>query len=99
MYFGRDRPGGEVSEEEFQTFLRTVVTPRFSDGLTVVNASGQFRGNTGEIIKEKTKLVILIHSNTQDENRAIQEIIDKYKAQFQQESVLRVTSIPTQVEF
>lgn len=99
LYFGRTRPRGEVSEEEFQTFLRTVVTPRFPDGLTVVNANGQFRGSAGEIIREKTKLVILIHPNTQDKNRAIQEIIDKYKAQFQQESVLRVTSIPTQVGF
>lgn len=36
-FFGRNRPGGEVSEEQFQKFLQTVVTPRFPDGLTVVS--------------------------------------------------------------
>lgn len=99
LYFGRNRPEGEVSEEEFQKFLRTVVTPLFPDGLTVLNASGQFRGSAGKIIREKTKVVVLIYPYSYKNTRAIQEIINKYKQQFQQESVLRVTSIPTQVEF
>ncbi|MBW4638496.1 MAG: DUF3574 domain-containing protein [Gloeocapsa sp. UFS-A4-WI-NPMV-4B04] len=99
LYFGRNRPGGEVSEEQFQKFLQTVVTPRFPDGLTVVNANGQFRVSSGQIIREKTKLVILIYPNSYQKNRAVQEIIDKYKAQFQQGSVLRVTSIPAKVGF
>lgn len=98
LYFGRNKPGGEVSEQDFQMFLQNVVTPRFPDGLTVLNTLGQFRGSKGIII-EKTKLLILIHSNSQEDRREIQEIIDKYKDQFQQESVLRVTSTPAQVRF
>lgn len=92
LYFGRNRPVGIVSEQQFQDFLRTVITPRFPDGLTVIDANGQFRNSTGIIVREPTKIVILIHSNSQEERRAIQEIINRYKSQFQQESVLRATS-------
>jgi hypothetical protein len=101
LYFGRNRPEpyGEVSDAEFGNFLKAVVTPRFPDGLTVLNALGQFRGSNRTIIREKTKLLILIHSNSQEDRQEIQEIIDKYKDQFQQESVLRVTSVPAQVRF
>lgn len=92
LYFGRNRPNGIVSEKQFQDFLRTVITPRFPDGLTVIDANGQFRGSTGIIVREPTKIVILIHSSSQEERREIQEIINLYKSQFQQESVLRATS-------
>ena len=74
------------------------VTPRFPDGLTVLDVNGQFIGSKG-IIKEKTKLLILIHSNREEDKQEIQEVIDEYKTKFHQESVLRVTSMPKQVRF
>ncbi len=98
LYFGRNKPVGQVSNQDFQLFLQNEITPRFPDGLTVLDADGQFLGSNG-IIKEKTKLLILIHSNSQEDQQEIQEIIDEYKKQFQQESVLRVTSTPQQVRF
>lgn len=98
LYFGRNKSVGEVSNRDFQLFLQNEVTPRFPDGLTVLDANGQFLGSNG-IIKEKTKLLVLIHSNSQEDREEIQEIVDKYKKQFQQESVLRVTSTPKQVRF
>lgn len=98
LYFGRNKPVGQVSNQDFQRFLQNKVTPRFPDGLTVLDADGQFLGSNG-IIKEKTKLLILIHSNSEEDQQEIQEIIDDYKKQFHQESVLRVTSTPGQVRF
>jgi hypothetical protein len=99
LYFGRSRPGGIISEQEFQKFLSQEITPRFPEGLTVVDATGQFRNRKGVIIKEPTKIVILIHPNSQKKNQAIQEIINLYKSRFNQESVLDVTSIPARVKF
>ncbi len=78
--------------------MQQEVTPRFPDGLTILDANGQFLGSKG-IIKEKTKLLILIYSNREEDKQEIQEIIDEYKTKFQQESVLRVTSMPKQVRF
>lgn len=98
LYFGRNKPGGQVSNQDFQSFLQQEVTPRFPDGLTVLDADGQFLSSQG-IIKEKTKLLILIHSNSSEDRQELQEIVDAYKKQFQQQSVLRVTSTPEQVRF
>ena len=42
LYFGRNRPaGGEVADADWEAFLGAVVTPRFPDGLTIVEAHGQ----------------------------------------------------------
>ncbi|MBK8508367.1 MAG: DUF3574 domain-containing protein [Candidatus Competibacteraceae bacterium] len=90
LFFGlsrADRP--EVSEEEFQNFVDTEVTPRFPDGLTLINGKGQFRDSRGTIIQEKSKLLILLYSFNRETNQAIETIRNEYKNNFQQESVLR----------
>lgn len=99
LYFGRTKPGGIVSEAEFEKFLTTEVTPRFPDGLTVIDAKGQFRNSSGKMVKEPSKILILIYPSNQDKKQKIQEIINLYKSKFQQESVLRVTYTPAQVKF
>ncbi|MCW6048750.1 DUF3574 domain-containing protein [Microcoleus sp. A2-C5] len=93
LYFGLNKPGGEtIAESEWQDFVKEVITPSFREGLTVLDGSGQFLNSSGILIREKSKIVILIHENSQKNNRAIQEIIENYKRRFQQESVLRTTS-------
>lgn len=91
LYFGRNRPGGEVSEAEFQHFLEVEVTKRFPDGLTLLDGLGQFQDSTGTIQKEKSKLLILFYPlSDREADRKIEDIRSAYKGQFQQESVLRV---------
>ena len=51
-------------------------------------------GENGELIKEKTKIVILLHRNSGDKKAAIEYIRDKYKKLFDQEAVIKVTSYP-----
>ncbi|BAZ41219.1 hypothetical protein NIES4101_71810 [Calothrix sp. NIES-4101] len=93
LYFGLSKPGGKiVSELEWQQFLNNVITPRFREGFTVMNANGQYLSRNGKLIRENTKLVILIYQKHSHKNVQIQEAIAKYKQMFQQESVLRVTS-------
>ncbi|HEX5724974.1 MAG TPA: DUF3574 domain-containing protein [Longimicrobiaceae bacterium] len=92
LYFGlNQRDGGTVSEAEWQAFVDGEITPRFPDGLTVLDAYGQFRAD-GVIIRERSKVLVLLHRGTAAETRGIQEIIDRYKERFDQSSVLRVTS-------
>ena len=93
LYFGLSKPGGEtISESEWQEFVKTVITPRFREGLTVLEGSGQFLNNSGILIRENSKIVILIYESSSEKNQAINEIIEAYKRTFQQESVLRATS-------
>jgi Protein of unknown function (DUF3574) len=93
LYFGLSKPGGKtVSEVEWQQFLNRVITPRFKEGLTVMDANGQYLNNFGKLTREKTKLIILVYETNPSKNQMVQETISSYKKTFQQEAVLRVTS-------
>jgi uncharacterized protein DUF3574 len=94
LYFGRNSPNGEVTEEQFQHFLEVEVTKRFPDGLTLLDGLGQFLGSSGKIEKEKSKLLILFYPLTDRQaDRKVEDIRTAYKGQFQQESVLRVDTL------
>lgn len=94
LYFGTNRPAyGEVTESEFNDFVAREVTERFPDGLTLLSGYGQFRSSTGALIREKSFVLILFYSpQMQEANKRIEEIRERYKAAFSQESVLRVDS-------
>ena len=94
LYFGTNRTGyPEVSESEFNEFVAREVTERFPDGLTLLNGYGQFRNSTGTLIREKSYVLILFYpALMQEANKRIQEIRERYKTAFRQESVLRVDS-------
>ncbi|MCK8566084.1 DUF3574 domain-containing protein [Yersinia ruckeri] len=91
LYFGLNRPNGPViTAKEWQSFVDNEVTPRFKDGLTVFDAQGQWLGHNGLVAKEKSKALMLIHTNTQESEQAIGTLQGKYKTQFAQESVMRI---------
>jgi hypothetical protein len=90
VYFGRNRPGrGSVSDAEWQGFLNEVVTPRFPAGLTVVQATGQWKGQSGVVEQERSEIVTLLHAGDEGARRSVAEIAAEYKRRFQQEAVLR----------
>ena len=92
LYFGTNKLGGAVSAEEWAGFLSNFVTPRFPNGLTVSQAAGQWRSNNGELIRENSYVLKLVHANDSLSDTAIQEIADEYKAKYRQQVVLRVKS-------
>jgi len=95
LYFGLYKPDGTIiSENEWERFVDEYITPRFKRGLTIVDAAGQWMGGNGELIKEKTKIIILFHRNSGEKKAAIEYIRDKYKELFDQEAVVKVTSYP-----
>ena len=98
LYFGRDKNDGtQVSDEEWSKFLDEFVTPKFPDGLTVLDGSGQYRLENGTIVKEKSKVLILLYApKTRLVNsRKIDQIRNAYKKMFKQESVLRIDFLQT----
>jgi hypothetical protein len=99
LFFGRDISGvGEVSEQQFASFVDEEITPRFPEGLTVFDTEGQFQDSRGAIAEESSKVVTLIFEDTQINETAINEIVSEYIEQFQQESVLLVVDEDIQVE-
>ena len=91
LFMGRSGPEGEIVDDEaWDTFLADTVTPRFPDGLTVLDGRGQWRGADGLIKKERSKLLVILAQPGDDKMRLINEISDEYKRRFSQESVLQV---------
>ena len=92
LYFGMTRPTGAVSELEWQIFLRDEVTKRFPGGLTVWEAQGQWQSSKGSIDQERSKVLLLVHPDAASARAAVQEVIERYRKQFDQESVLWETA-------
>jgi hypothetical protein len=92
LFFGTAKPNGVVTSEDWAEFLANKVTPRFPQGLTSSRASGQWRGADGEIVYEDSHVLQLLHPNDAASEQAIREVVETYKIQFQQESVLRIRS-------
>lgn len=90
LLFGRnigDRLG--VSDAAFADFLAREITPRFPDGMTVVDARGQWRDNErNRIVREPSKLVLLIFRDDAARRESLSTIVDTYKNRFRQQSVL-----------
>ena len=93
LFFGRSQGKVEaVSEEAWRAFLAEEVTPRFPDGLTVLDAAGQWREGSGAIVRERTKLLLVLTPPGADAMQRTDEIADAYKHAFGQSSVLRVVT-------
>ena len=91
LYFGTAKPDGVVTAKDWDEFLTKTVTPRFPKGLTSSRASGQWQGSDGEIRREDSHVLTLVHPNDAPSDKAIRELIDIYKVRFQQEAVLRTS--------
>ena len=89
LFFGSSiGPETAISDAAWKTFLENDVTPRFPAGLTVTDASGQWRDAQGRIETEKSRDLILIVSDNDASLSAIAELRSIYKTRFCQESVL-----------
>lgn len=93
LFFGRGLPGGgEVTEAAWRAFIDEVVTPRFPDGLSVLDAAGQYSA-VGTVFHESSKLLIIVDPDRRDLDARLEAVIAAYKARFQQQAVLRVDSV------
>lgn len=99
LHLGRDiSTGGIVSERAFRRFVDEVVTPRFPDGLGIVDFSGQYRHGNGVIVREPSKLLTILVPDAAAVAGKVREIVAAYKRRFRQESVLHA-ELPVCVAF
>jgi Protein of unknown function (DUF3574) len=89
LLFGRDighRRG--VSETAFAHFVASELTPRFPDGLTISDATGQWRETAGGgIVREATKRVDIVLPGGADSQAKLDAVVKAYKRKFHQQSV------------
>jgi hypothetical protein len=93
--FGLSRAhGAEVTEQEWQRFLDEDVAPRLASGFTVVDGAGQWRDQAGALVRERSRVLIIVRPNTASVSALIDEVRAAYKRRFQQQSVLRIDDRP-----
>jgi len=92
IYFGRHFSArAEISEQQFAEFLSYHVTTAFPAGMTVYDAYGQMQHSSGEIVKQKTKVVVLVHKNSKADDDAINKIITTYRSKFGNPQIMLLT--------
>ena len=84
------RDGNAISEADWMAFLDAEVTPRFPAGLTVLAGYGQWRGESGALARETSRVLLVWYRPAADSDGKIEAIRAAYKARFEQESVMRV---------
>jgi len=89
LTFGRRIVGHiAVSETQWLQFIDNEITPRFPEGLTVFDASGQWRDPaTKKIVRETSKIVLIVLPGNAEDLTRLSEIAEIYKRRFKQQSV------------
>lgn len=102
LYFGlgpADRPDRGVSEADWRGFLDREVTPRFPDGLSVLDVYGQWQGkNQTTPERLRTKCLIIEYPDTAENRLKVEAIRAAWKQKTGDQSVMRVTE-PAAVSF
>jgi hypothetical protein len=89
LMFGRSIAGHRrVGEAAWSRFLAREITPRFPDGLTVLDSAGQWRDPVGSrLVREPGKMVIIVTADDTPVGERIAAIVAAYKQRFRQRSV------------
>lgn len=102
LYFGlgpADQPGKGVSDAEWRAFLDREVTPRFPDGLSVLDVYGQWLGkNETAPERLRTKCLIIDYPDTAENRAKVEAIRAAWKRKTGDQSVMRVTA-PADISF
>jgi hypothetical protein len=89
LLFGRNigaRLG--VSEAQWARFIDREISPRFPDGLTVLDAKGEWRDPVrNTLVHEASKLVEIVLPGKPDDGERLAQIAAAYKSRFRQQSV------------
>ena len=92
LFFGCAKPDGTaISVAEWEAFLDAEITPRFPEGLTVLEAAGQWQEADGDIIEEFSKVVLLLYPQAmrEESHAEIEAIRAAYERRFGQDAVMR----------
>jgi hypothetical protein len=90
LFFGLSRPNGaDVTDAEFTKFLTDEVTPRFPSGYSVIVVQGHWREQNGRDREEPSRVLILLHARSAEDEVKLEQLRSIYKARFAQEAVLR----------
>ena len=102
LYFGlgpSDAPEKGITEAGWRAFLDKEVTPRFPDGLSVIDVYGQWQGKNATTPERiRSKMLVIDYPETPANEAKIEAIRAAFKQKTGDQSVLKVTQ-PAEVSF
>lgn len=89
LLYGRNQGAKlRVTDTDWQVYVAEELSTRFPDGLTVVDASGQWQDSGGRgLVREPSKLVLIATTRSPETDAKLTEVINAYKQRFAQDSV------------
>jgi len=91
LYFavGNEDGTGIIDDAHWRAFLDAEVTPRFPDGLTVLDGYGQWRfQQDGRLVRQRCKVLVVLHDESAKRREDIEAIRLAWKRMTGHESVL-----------
>ncbi len=88
IYFGLSNKNGSIADSAWLGFKKNIDTT-FS-GYTAIDANGCWTDSTAKSVSERSVIIVYIHKPSAAENHKIQSLINLYKKDFEQQSVLRI---------
>jgi hypothetical protein len=98
LFLGRQAPGAAIAPWDLQRFVEQEITPRFPDGVTVLDGGAQWKGSENILIRDAAKVVLIVLPARGDTQGRVEAVRAAYRQRFNQDSVVVVTP-PACVEF
>jgi hypothetical protein len=93
LYFGQTIPpdGTLITPEQWNTFKANEISRLFKEGSSTFSVTGTwYDPEARKLITEPTYMVSHLHKRSPEFSRRIDSLINSYKKQFRQQSVLRI---------
>lgn len=88
QFFLGAKPPAKLNDRDLRLFVDREVTPRFPDGVTVVEGGGQWKGAENRLIREAAKVVLVVLPATGDSQGSVEAVRTAYRGKFKQETVV-----------
>jgi len=87
LFLGTKAPA-TPNDGDLRRFVDQEVTPRFPDGVTVVNGGGQWKGSENRLIREASKVVLVVLPASGEGPTKVEAVRTAYRTKFKQEPVV-----------
>lgn len=81
---------GRLSERALRRFVDQEVTPRFPDGVSVVDGGPQWTGRNEGLIRDSAKVVLIALPDSGDARARVEAVRDAYRARFGLDSFVAI---------
>ena len=88
LFLGRQAAGAPIAAWDLQRFVEQEITPRFPDGVTVVDGGDQWKGSENKMIREASKVVLVVLPASGDTHHKVEAVRVAYRTKFKQNPVV-----------